>query len=138
MLKQMTKIKIKMERTIGRKSINLLISTYYYFYLPIRYVRVLAFYNKHFPTDKKTYSIRLPLIGLVSIPYPLNLYTRFKIRIYNSISKVFSILCLHIVVTFWGRNAYEGNQLVILSYILLSTGVAYELYWGFNVVSMSS
>ncbi|XP_044254164.1 uncharacterized protein LOC123004793 [Tribolium madens] len=76
-------------------------------------VEVRSFYNKHFPTDRRTFNFRLPFVGLI-----------------------LSVLGLHFVTSEFAVQWYfqrEINDLARYCYIFAAAGVGYELYYGLKI-----
>jgi hypothetical protein len=71
-------------------------------------VEVKSFYNKHFPTDRKTYNWRLPFIGLV-----------------------LSLLSMHFVAASFVIVNY--TLLLPYIYIFVAAPVGYELHYGLKI-----
>ncbi|XP_063923373.1 uncharacterized protein LOC135137609 [Zophobas morio] len=74
-------------------------------------VEVKSFYNKHFPTDRRTYNLRVPLVGLI-----------------------LSVLTIHFVTNFFMVRRYfrheDTDNLVKYLLIFISAALGYELYYG--------
>ncbi|KYB27891.1 hypothetical protein TcasGA2_TC032779 [Tribolium castaneum] len=76
-------------------------------------VQVRSFYNKHFPTDRRTFNLRLPFVGLI-----------------------LSVLALHFVTSEFAVRWYFGreiNDLARYCYIFAAAGVGFELYYGLKI-----
>ncbi|KAJ3631900.1 hypothetical protein MTP99_013003 [Tenebrio molitor] len=76
-------------------------------------VVVKSFYNKHFPTDRRTYNWRVPFVGLV-----------------------LSILSMHFVTTEFAIRWYMSNRenhILLHLYVFVSAALSYELHYGLKI-----
>jgi hypothetical protein len=80
-----------------------------------KWIGVKSFYNKHFPTDRRSYNLRVPFVGLVV-----------------------SVLSMHFVISELGDHWYfkdEKNLILLYLYVFVSAALSYELYYGLKIVS---
>jgi hypothetical protein len=78
-----------------------------------KWIGVKSFYNKHFPTDRRSYNMRVPFVGLVV-----------------------SVLSMHFVISELGDHWYfkdEKNLILLYLYVFVSAALSYELYYGLKI-----
>lgn len=74
-----------------------------------RFIRIKSFYNNHFPTDKKTFTYRIPAVGFI-----------LSILSYQ--------YCVYFFVDF-----SRAFPLFAMAYIITALLLAVELYWGLTI-----
>ncbi|KAJ3665418.1 hypothetical protein Zmor_000914 [Zophobas morio] len=77
-------------------------------YLSKTVIEVKSFYNKHFPTDRKTYNLRVPFVGLI-----LSICTVYLLPLY----------------------VFKHEEIILPQCLLIfiAIGVGYELYYGLKI-----
>lgn len=95
-------------------------------------VQVATFYNSNFPTDKKTYLIRVPVIGVSKSKF-LKVFLGINILNYLQVLSIISWQIFSLMI--W--QLVDALYLLHLAYILSAAAVSVELYWGLSIVLLS-